>query len=133
MLSTVPSIAPLDVVIIYRDFDLGGFRRCWFGCDSDPVCFRHRTREGRAADTLLYERQFRVFREMHNARDFHLVLCADVSDSIVERAMQTLERFVDAREVNGGLDYLLYKPMVMFERRTLHIHREDRTSTFSDV
>ena len=133
VLSTVTSPTPLDVVIIYQDVDLGGARGCWLGCNSGPACPRHDSREGRDDDTMRYKQQFRVFREMHNARDFHLVLCADVSDSIVERAMQTLERFVDAREVNGGLDYLLYKPLVMFERRTLHIHREDRTSTFSDV
>ena len=133
VLSTVTSPTPIDVVIVYQDVDLGGVRGCWLGCNSGPACPRHDSREGRDDDTMRYKQQFRVFREIHNARDFHLVLCADVSDSIVERAMQTLERFVDAREVNGGLDYLLYKPLVMFERRTLHIHREDRTSTFSDV
>ena len=133
VLSTVTSPTPLDVVIVYQDVDLGGVRGCWLGCNSGPACPRHDSREGRDDDTMRYKQQFRVFREIHNARDFHLVLCADVSDSIVERAMQTLEHFVDAREVNGGLDYLLYKPLVMFERRTLRIHREDRASTFSDV
>ena len=131
MLSTVPSIAPLDVVIIYRDFDLGGFRRCWFGCDSDPVCFRHRTREGRAADTLLYERQFRVFREMHNARDFYLVLCADVFDCMVEHAVQTLEHIVNTKEVNGGLDYLLCEPLIISERRTLRTRAADYNAGWS--
>ena len=125
VLSTVTSPGPLDVVIVYREVDLGGFQSRWFGCDSDPVCFRHRSQRGMAVDAAKYRRQFRVFREMHKARDFHLVLCADVFDCMVEHAIQTLEHIVNTREVNGGLDYLLCEPLIISERRTPHTRITD--------
>ena len=131
VLSTVTSPTPLDVVIIYQDVDLGGARGCWLGCNSGPACPRHDSREGRDDDTMRYKQQFRVFREMHNARDFHLVLCADVFDCMVEHAVQTLEHIVNTREVNGGLDYLLCEPLIVSERRTLRTRAADYNAGWS--
>lgn len=107
VLSTVTSTVALDVVIVYREFDLGGTAFCWLGCESDPVCFRHNTQKERETDALHYERQFKVFREMHDARDFRLVLCADVFECMVEHAVETLRHAVSTREVNGELAYVL--------------------------
>ena len=118
ILSTVTSPTPLDVVVVYRDVDLGGIRGGSLRCSSNPVCPRHSLQEERVGDEMLYKQQFRVFREMHNARDFRLVLCADVPDCVVEQAIQTLEHIVNAGEINGELDYLFCKPLVIFERRT---------------
>ena len=52
VLSTVTSPAYLNVVVVYRDVDLGGTHGWCLNCASDPVCFRHRLREDRCADVL---------------------------------------------------------------------------------
>ena len=132
MLSTITSPALLDVIIVYRDRDLGGSSRCPLGCNSDPVCFRHNSEGVNAIHTQHYRLQFRVFHEMHKARDFHLVLCADVFDCMVEHAIQTLEHLVNAREVNGGLDYLLYEPLIISERRTPRTRITDYSTGWMD-
>lgn len=131
VLSTVPPTAPLDVVIVYREIDLGGIRSCWLQCTSDPVCFRHRSPEGREADLLRHKRQFAVFREMHSARDFRLVLCADVYDCMVDYAVQTLEHNVNSTEVTGGLEYLLYEPLIISERRKPRTRATDQNAGWS--
>ena len=118
VLSTTPP-APLDVVIVYREFDLGSiWGSCWFTDGSNPICFYHKPRWDTSNDVPRYKRHFRLFREMHKVRDFRLVLCADVFDCLVEHAIQTLEHTLIAREVNGGLDYFINKPLVISERRT---------------
>jgi len=55
---------------------------------------------------------------MQSVRDFRLVLCADVSECMVEHALETLEHIV-----KGRLDHLLYKPLIVSERRTLRTRR----------
>jgi hypothetical protein len=113
VLSTVASPVFLDVVIVYCDSDLDASPGCSY-CRPDPVCFC-RPRPELVVHAPRYLRQFRTFHEMHKTRDFRLVLCADVFDCIVERAIQRLKHIVD---VNGGLDYLLHKPLIISERRT---------------
>ena len=130
LLSTVTSPAPLDVIIVYREWDFGGLRGpCWPVGRRSP-CFYHDSQGGEAAqaDDLRYKRHFRLFRERHKARDFRLVLCVDVSNCMVEHAIQTLENTLIAREVNGGLYYFLYKPLVISERRTLRTRPTDYTT-----
>ena len=131
VLSTVPPTVPLDVVIVYREVDLGGIRGCWLQCTSDPVCFRHRSSEGREADVQRHKQQFKVFREVHDARDFRLVLCADVYDCMVDFAIQTLEHNVYSTEVNGGLEYLLYAPLIISERRKPRTRAADHNAGWS--
>ena len=65
------------------------------------------------------QRQLRVFREMRGVRDFRFVLCADVSESSVERVMEILEPISRAETVEGGSDHMLYKPPIVVERRIL--------------
>ena len=65
------------------------------------------------------QQQFEVFKEMHNVRNFRLVLCADVFDCMVESAMKMLEDLVKEEKEKGGLDYLFYEPLIISERRTL--------------
>ena len=55
---------------------------------------------------------------MYEAREFRLVLCADVSDSMVKYAAEMLERHVKAEKTKGELDYLLYEPLIIVERRS---------------
>jgi len=129
ILSTITSPVPFDVVIVYRELDLGGILRCW-RCESDPVCFLHGWHEGNIVDAPRYEQHLRVLREMHKAwRDFRLVLCADVFDCMVEYGVQTLEDIVNM----GGLDYLLYKPLIICERRTPRTRVGDYNAGWSGI
>ena len=49
---------------------------------------------------------------MYNVRDFRLVLCADVSDPMMEYGKGVLERVAKAGQ-------FLHEPLVVAERRTL--------------
>jgi len=66
---------------------------------------------------------------MHNTMDFRLVLCADVSDHMVEYAIKRLEHTVKAEK---GLGHLLFEPLIIAERRTLRTRRTDRHAGMSD-
>jgi len=132
VLSTTTSPAPLDVVVVYRESDLGSNPgRCWFIHGSSPSCFGHSLRWDRSSDVLRYKRHFRLFREMHKVRDFRLVLCADVFDCMVEDSIRTLEHTLITSEVNGGLDYFIYKPLVISERRTPRTRPTDHNTGWS--
>jgi hypothetical protein len=54
---------------------------------------------------------------MYNIRAFRLVLCADVSGSMVEHAVEILGRVVEAGKAMGLGD--LYEPLVISERLRL--------------
>ena len=124
VLSTVTSPAPLDVVIVYRDYDFGYIENCLY-CRPDPACFRHRSRENRALDILRRKHQLRVFHAMRKVRDFRLVLCADVFDCVVEHAIQALGLTANAWEMDRwGLD-CLYKPLIISERRAPRTRASD--------
>ena len=60
-----------------------------------------------------------MFREIRNAWDFRLVLCADVSEPLVAHSIETLEDIVD--DVHP-----LRKPLILSERRTLRTRSTDR-------
>ena len=68
---------------------------------------------------------------MHDARDFRLVLCADVFDCMVEDSIKALERIVEGEEATGGLDFLLQKPLIIVERRTLRTRYIDQNAGWS--
>jgi len=114
--SAVPS-APLDVVIIYRDFELGGSTFCLW-CAPGTICFRHQPWELREKNARFHQWLLGVFREMHDVWDFRLVLCADVSDCMVEHGKGELERIAKAGQ-------LPRQPLVIAERRTVHTRYND--------
>ena len=130
VLSSVTSPRPLDVVIIYRDDDCVYPPPCW-ECNLEPLRLHLCSQKIIDRLTLYHQRQLRVFREIHSVRDFRLVLCADISESSVGDVMKTLEDLVKAREVEGGLDRLLYKPLIVFERRVLRTRSTDHNPGFS--
>ena len=68
---------------------------------------------------------------MHSARDFRLVLCADVFDRMVVDGIETLERIVKAEEATGGFGYLLQETLIVFERRTLRTRYIDQNAGWS--
>ena len=123
MLSSVTSPAPLDVVIIYRDLDLGGMPFCP-ACVLGACCWCHPVLRRRNTDPERHQQQLRVFREMHSVRDFRLVLCADVSDRVVEYGVGVLERLVRAGQ-------LPHEPLIISERRVLRIRYADRNMGWS--
>ena len=121
VLSTVTSPALPDVVIVYRDSDLG--------CSSPGSAYPCSCRWGEADVGLpRYKRQFGMFRETHKIRDFRLVLCADVIGHTADHAIRRLKRIVKA---NGGLGYLRQKQSVISERRTLRTRITDYSAGWS--
>ena len=123
VLSSVPSSAPLDVVIIYQDFELCRRRR-YMWHDWDPICFHHSSQEIWARSARYYHRHLEKFREMYGTRDFRLILCADVVDFMVKHAVEILQRVVEAGKAIGGFSRL-YEPLIISERRTLRTRHED--------
>jgi len=124
VLSSITSPVPLDVVIIYPFYLLGGGGNCG-RCNSDPICFCHPSKEKTEKYVREYQQQLRVFHEMHSVRDFRLVLFADVSNYWVEHTIKRLERFVKAEKVKGGLGPLPYKPLIISERQMLRTRHSD--------
>ena len=130
VLSSVTSPTPLDLVIVYRESDFSYLSRDWRG--SEPASFCYSSPKTTVEHyTLHYQRQLRMFREVHSARDFRLVLCADVSDCLVSHATGTLECIIEAEKAKGGLDYLLCEPLIIFERRTVRTRYTDHSAGWS--
>ena len=121
---------PLDAVIIYRDFSFIHFPHC-MGCNQESAYFRHYTQGIRVTYARYHQRQLKVFREMHSVRDFRLALCADISDGAVKHIVETLECIAKAERVKEGIDNLLYKPLVILERRMLRTRLNDYNAGFS--
>jgi len=114
VLSTITSPPPLDVVITYREFDVGGNLRYW----DKPIRVQDLHPVIQAPTARAHPERFKVFSEMHRVREFRLVLCADVLDCAEEYAMRVLERIVETEMMNGGLDYLRYEPLIISEVRS---------------
>ena len=110
MLSTIASSLSLDVVVIYRDVDLDFFAPSW----KEPEYTSPRRSTKNVVD---HRERFKVFSEMYRAREFRLVLCANVPNCIAKCAMRVLKRVVEAERTSGRLDYLLYEPLVISELR----------------
>jgi hypothetical protein len=117
VLSSITSPALLHVVIIFQDFNFGGMG-CSL-CKPEPVCFRHLSQKEWDMTVLHYRKQLRKFRSVYYRRNFRLVLCADVSDYMVEWAVGALERIVEAAKRRGELDYLPSEPLIISERRMI--------------
>ena len=120
VLSSVVSPGMLDVVFIYRDCDLGGWAFCPT-CKPDPICFRHSPRP--QLDD--FPRQLRVIREMHSARKFWLVFCADVYGCMEDFGMWGLDAEVKKEEASGRFEYLERSPVITCERRTIYMRTKD--------
>ena len=115
ILSTTVSLLPLDVVITYRDQDLG-----WFLRKDGLVCARfgmYRPEPVPLKEGDSHSRRFKVFREMHEVRSFRLVLCADVFGCTLMHSVGVLKQVVAAERKSGGLDYLQCKPSIISEVR----------------
>jgi len=103
ILSSIPPPAPLDIVILYRDRDLGARIECKICKPTKPVCFGHNFQRQWDFYAECYRRQLKVFREMYSVRDFRLILCADAFDCVGGDAIRILEDTVIEEEVRGGV------------------------------
>ena len=124
VLSSVASSVPVDVVIIYEDFDFDALSLDYSSYYELSVCFCYSS-EMRKRDRVLYQQNLDVSLEVYSTWGFRLVLCADVCESIAEDAIQELEDFVEAGKMEGGSSHFPYKPLIISERRLLRAGRHD--------
>ena len=90
-MSTIMSPAFSEVIVFYLDDDFGGVS---FNPRSAPNIYRDMTEAKRTAEASWHCRLFEVFHEMYAVRDFQLVLCADVWDSLEEYTKGVLKEAV---------------------------------------
>ena len=121
VLSSVTSSASLDVVIIYQDREICGPSNVI----SEPFCHDHSSQKVWDRQSMYYQQQLGVLRDMYNTRNFRLVLCADVPHFMVEHALEILRRVVEAGKVTRGFGHL-HEPLVISERRTFHTRYGDK-------
>ena len=130
VLSSIAPSTSLDVVVIYKEFDLSRIPHCSW-CDYGIVrCYPNWPRP-KVSEDLRFQHHFRAFREMHSVRAFRLVLCVDVFDCMVEDGLEKLGRAVKAEKVMGELDYLFEEPLIIFERRSLRTRFVDQSAGWS--
>ena len=119
VLSSVTSPVPVDVVIIYQDIHLEiPFIYPPYNPIMPIYCYSLQT-------FLLYQQRLEVSHKVYSTRGFRLVLCADVCDRVVERAIQGLEDFVKVGKMEGGSSHFPYKPLIISERRLLCTRKYD--------
>ena len=138
VLSSIASPAPLDLVLVYREVNLGGSVHRQICKGPRPPCFHHSLTLNVATMNLgilceQRQRELKVFREMHMVRDFRLVFCVDVLDCVVESATEVLEYVVKKEKERGGFDYLFFEPLVISERRTPRTRCSDRNAGWSTL
>jgi len=113
VLSTTTSPA-LEVAVIYRDYDFCGVRPP--GYPTLPPVYSVSQAE-RTKEALQHHRQLEVFREIHELRDFRLVLRADVWHRIGEHSVRVLEEAVAVEKARGGFDIGFSEPLVIYRPR----------------
>ena len=123
VLSSVTFPEPLDVVVIYRDVYPRSTPLFW-GCNRGCRCDRHGWMTQLRMDDDCFQQHLKVFRGMHDVRDFRLVICVDNLDCMVD-GVQLMRRIVDAEKVKGRFDFLHCEPSLICERRMLRTRPED--------
>jgi hypothetical protein len=109
--STIRSPLFSKVTVFYRDLDFQGVE--------DPRSDRPAHRLSRAEmieEGARHEGRFRLFRAMHRARDFQLVLCADVWDGLGEHSMRILKAAV-AEQMSRSDGSVYPEPLVVYSPR----------------
>jgi len=117
MLSTTGSSAFLEVIVLYMDYDFSGVQP-QPGIGTGVLFYRISKRE-REAEAFLKCRVFKVFHEVQKVRDFRLVLCADVHDSMVEYCVRVLKEDVAAEKAKGMFDGFSSEPAVIYRPRAI--------------
>ena len=120
VLSSVAFPGLLEVVVIYRDRDLGGWPFCPT-CRPDPICSRHSVRP----PLEHFPRQREVIREMHGARKFRLVFCAEVYGCMEDIGVRRLGSAVGEAVTDGRFEYLSDKPEIIYDVRSVRTRPGD--------
>lgn len=124
MLSSLEPSVAIDVVIIYHDI-YSDLESLHVHRERDPFCGGRRWISELKMDSHRFQQHIKLFREMYSVRSFHLILCVDAMECMVERSMQTSEGIVKVEKEKGGFDPLLCEPLIVCERRVLRAHRRD--------
>ena len=78
----------------------------------NALYFREMPQAEREEEVSRHRKAFELLREVRKARDFRLVLCADVWGAVAEYSVRMLKRAVAAESNNQGFDVLFPEPMV---------------------
>ena len=70
-----------------------------------------------AEDASWFDKRSKVFLPVHKVRDFQLVSCADVLDSMWDYAVEVLKRAVAAEKEKRRFDYAFLKLLVTYNPR----------------
>lgn len=118
VLSTIELPLPLDVVVVYREYQVG-----YGGWDQKTLVVDPLSAEQEARIVRQNSERFAVYREMYSVRDFRLVLCADVHERVEKSAIKILKRVVDKERRHGGIsvNLLLHSALIISDRRTPHV------------
>lgn len=109
VVSTITSPVFSEVVVFYRDYDFWGVYDPNTGAPP-TVGWLSQAHEARGIKHQVA--RLRVFQEMHKARDFKLVLCADVWHYIGEYSMEQLKQALAAEKAMGGFGNFPCEPLV---------------------
>ena len=114
VLSTITASAFSDIVVIYEGGDFRGIISQGY---SDWHHLRETSEADRVEEASLHRRRFEVLREVRKAREFQLVLCAEVWDPVGEYSVRMLrEAVADEKAKNGFEDFrseppVIYRPL----------------------
>ena len=111
-LSTIASPMFSEVTAFYRDLDFRGVKLAWADWRLRPFSPADIGKE-----VQWHEQRFEAFRTMYKARDFQLVLCADVWDGVKGYAVRMLKQAVPAEEVKRWFDGIFPEPLVVCSPR----------------
>ena len=112
VLSTITSPLPLNVMIIYRESEVGfPFRNEARG----PVPGGDLYARQRARLVRRHAKRLRAFSEMYGVRKFQLELYAGVPEWTQNQAEKMLEDILEEAAKDGGLDYLGCRPRIAIE------------------
>ena len=121
VLSSVTSPGLLDVVIIYRNCDFGGWMSICRRCGPPySICYCHDPKPA----VRDFHQQLRVSRQMRRVRDFRLVFCVDVYN-YTDDGVRLLGSVVEKEVVEGEFNHLSYSPVVICERQTIRTRPGD--------
>ena len=83
----------------------------------DRPLLREVSADEKVEEASRHHRRFEVLREVHNARDFRLVLSAGVWDPVGEYSVRMLKDAIAEEKARGGFDNFLSEPFVTYNPR----------------
>lgn len=121
VLSSIASPGILDVVVIYRDCDFGGWGHCPC-CRPDPICSCNTISRA----LVYFPVPLRVLCKMHRARkSLRLVFCADVYGCFVDTGVRMLTSAVEEAAANGQFEHFACRPVIVCEGRSVRTRLDD--------